>query len=342
MSKKSDHLVRPVKYQTIKNKLIRYSIGLLCLLQAAFLPSQHVYGEKIPVKNGAILTLSSHQDIIDFTVGCCFFANGGGGDPKFGAAMLTQALDMEKVIRIIDCDDIDPQAYTVCPFLMGSSGPDTSELQKSRAFYGLTEKTVLNMSAAATKALIAQSNVTLGGIIPIEIGGAATASALATAAWLDVPILDCDYSGGRSFPEISQMLPAIQGLQFTPLYSVDAYNNQVCILKAINSRMEERLGKLIASASFSLAGQAGLLLPFHKVQSSVQKGTLSQAYRLGKVLREASTRGEDVITSLENAINGRLIRIGTIINKTIEKSDSYYLGTITIEGKNNFLDFVQF
>lgn len=294
-------------------------VGLVCIFAQA---NSEIY-------------LNSYQDITDFTQGCCFFANGGGGDPHFGAKMLMEALDQGKVIRIIDCKDIDPQAYTVCPFLMGSSGPDTVELKKARELYGLKEKTILNMSAEATKALLKHSHVELGAVIPMEVGGAATASAVATAAWLDVPVLDCDYSGGRSLPEISQMLPAIHGMKMTPLYSVDSYNNQACVLEATNAMMEERLGKMIASASFGLAGQAVLLTPFYKVQSRIQKGTLSQAYRLGKLLREARLRGDDIIQTLEKATDGQLICIGTISNKAVEKNENYYIGTITVNSLEN-------
>lgn len=35
-----------------------------------------------------MLKLTAQQDIKDFTIGRCFFATGGGGDPKFGQKIM--------------------------------------------------------------------------------------------------------------------------------------------------------------------------------------------------------------------------------------------------------------
>ena len=278
--------------------------------------------------------LRTEQDIVDFTTGCCFFGTGGGGDPKFGAQLLTEALNAGKSIRIIESTKLKEDAFTICPFLMGSSGPDTEALQQARKFYGLTEKSVANMSKVAAELLLIQSKVNLEAVVPVEIGGAATASAVATAAWLDIPAIDGDYAGGRSLPEISQFVPAINGLQYCPLFSVDAFNNQVCILQATNQRMVERLGKLIAGASYSLAGQAGLLLPYKKVQASIERGTLSRAFRLGKALREAKTNGNDITKCITEVIGAKLIINGEVVSINGSEKDNYYIGEHIIEDKH--------
>ena len=48
-----------------------------------------------------MITITTNQQIEDFTRGCCFFATGGGGDPLFGQQMLREALDAGKQICII-------------------------------------------------------------------------------------------------------------------------------------------------------------------------------------------------------------------------------------------------
>lgn len=280
--------------------------------------------------------LQSQQDISDFTTGCCFFGTGGGGDPKVGEYLLQHVLNAGKTIRIVDSSELHEDTLTICPFLMGSSGPDTPALQQARTLYGLTQKTVANMSEAAARLLLAQSQTKLGAVIPIEVGGAATASAVATAAWLDVPTVDGDYAGGRSLPEISHCIPAINGLQYCPLASVDAYDNQVCVLHATNSHMEERLGKLIASASYSLAGQAGLLLPYKTVQSSLEKGTLHRAFRLGKALREAKEQKRDILACITETIDAHLIMKGKVIEINSAEEENYYVGEHLIAGIEDF------
>jgi len=172
-------------------------------------------------------TLSTQQDIQDFTNGCCFFGTGGGGNAEFGQAMLTDALNAGKKIQIIDSQTVHNDDWIVCPYLMGTSGPETDKTKQDKLKYGLLSKTVGNMPAAATKLLLQQSSkpINLSAIIPYEIGGAATASALATAAWLEVPTIDADFVG-RSVPEATQMLPAIHGLDLCPTASSDAFGNE--------------------------------------------------------------------------------------------------------------------
>lgn len=280
--------------------------------------------------------LCNHQDIVDFTTGCCFFGTGGGGDPKVGEQLLRDALSAGKKILIKNCSEFKDDTITICPFLMGSSGPDTQALEQARKQYGLTQKTICNMSEAAAKLLLNQSKLKLGAIIPIEVGGAATASAVATAAWLDVPTLDGDYAGGRSLPEISQFLPVINGLNYCPLASVDAYNNQVLILNATNSSMEERLGKLVASAAFGLAGQAGLLLPFKKISGSIEKGTLYRAFCLGRALRECREQGLDFVDCIRKIVDAQLVIKGKVVRINSEEKDNYYVGEHVIAGEGDF------
>lgn len=282
------------------------------------------------------LELKTEQDIIDFTIGCCFFGTGGGGDPLFGQQMLREALEAGKSIRIIEGSKLKDNPYTICPFLMGSSGPVTAELQKAQTFYGLTKKTISNMSKEAAFSLVKHLGVKLSAVVPIELGGAATASAIATAAWLDVPVVDGDYAGGRALPEISQFLPAIHGLSYSPLYSVDAFNNQVCLFQATNSRMEERIGKLIAGASFGLAGQAGLLRPYQEVESCIVKGTLTRAFMVGKTIRESKEKGEIFIDAVKNAASAKLVLRGKIVGNKTEEKDNYYFGEQYIEGKDEY------
>lgn len=64
-----------------------------------------------------MITITTNQQIEDFTRGCCFFATGGGGDPLFGQKMLREALDAGKQICIIDAKELPDEAWTICPYL---------------------------------------------------------------------------------------------------------------------------------------------------------------------------------------------------------------------------------
>lgn len=90
-----------------------------------------------------MITITTNQQIEDFTRGCCFFATGGGGDPLFGQQMLREALDAGKQIRIIDVKKLSDEAWTICPYLMGPApGPETEEAKKARQDFGLTQEVI--------------------------------------------------------------------------------------------------------------------------------------------------------------------------------------------------------
>src|SRR5262244_106852 len=102
-----------------------------------------------------MITITTNQQVEDFTRGCCFFATGGGGDPLFGQEMLREALGAGREIRIVDVKEFSPDAWTLCPYLMGPApGPESKDVTQAREDYGLTKEVVSNMSAAAARLLL--------------------------------------------------------------------------------------------------------------------------------------------------------------------------------------------
>lgn len=282
-----------------------------------------------------MLILDTQQKIEDFTRGCCFYATGGGGPPLFGQQMLNDVLNAGKKIHIIDVENVAQNAWTVCPYLMGSSGPQTEATKKIMQTYGLNEKTISNMPAQATQLLLSEMGIRLDAVMPLELGGAATASALATAAMLDVPVIDADYEG-RALPEISQMLPAIHNVDLLPIASCDAYGNQTLIKKTINQKMMERIGKYLSSASFGLIGQACLLKQLKEVRPYMLVNTLSKAYSVGIALRHAREKNENVSESIINLTAAKILFTGNIVSIDAQELEGYYVGDTIISGTETF------
>jgi len=193
------------------------------------------------------------------------------------------------------------------------------------------------MPMAATKLLLKQSSspINLAAVIPYELGGAATASALATAAWLDIPIIDADFVG-RAVPEATQMLPAIHGFDLCPTAGSDAYGNETLICKTVNRHMTERIGKFIASASFGLIGQATLLRQAKTLKPFMLQRTLSNAAYVGKLLRNSKEKRSNLISELAEVIGSRPLIEGVVSNFNGYEKDGYYVGEIFIDGVNDY------
>jgi DUF917 family protein len=278
-----------------------------------------------------MIILDTPQKMEDFVRGCCFYATGGGGDPLFGQKMLLDALHADKKIEIIDADTFTDDTWTVCPYLMGPApGPETEETRLAKLELGLKNETISNMPSEAVKLLLEDAQIKLGAIIPLELGAAATASALATAAWLGVPTIDGDYAG-RALPEVIQILPAIEGMNLLPIASSDRYGNQVIIKKSTGDKMTERLGKILATASYGLVGQATLLQPLAKLKSMMLFGTLSKALAVGEALRKARETNDTSLQAVLDLTGADVIYSGKITKFEASVASGYYVGNIYID-----------
>lgn len=284
-----------------------------------------------------MINIHSKQQIEDLVRGCCFFATGGGGDPEFGKKMLFDVVNCGKEINIVKISELADDNWTVCPYLMGPAPAknETEETKKCKVNFGLVTPRNENMCTIAVEKLLKIKNVKLGSVIPFELGAAATAAAIATAAWLNVPTIDGDYAG-RSVPEISQILPSITGINLLPITSCDQYGNVVTINEIINLKMIERIAKIMSLASFGLVGQATLLEPLHTVKNAILNGSLSKAIEVGAIIRTAAQ--EQNINKITALTNAKIIFSGYVIKHELSSADGYYTGDVVIQGSGEFIN----
>jgi len=277
----------------------------------------------------------NEQDARDFVRGCTFMGTGGGGDPEDGFKWLRSALDEDLVLTFTPHEKIDDEAWTVCPFLMGSIAPHTPETKQKMKELGLAEPTVQSVQAEAVRLLEEHARVEIKAIVPIELGGSNTPGALVAGAKLGITVVDGDYTG-RAIPEIPQTTPYLNGLTLWPIASVDRYGNKALILESTGYAMAERIGKFIAAASFGLAGQAGFLFKGKEMKRVVIPGTLSRCLEIGRMIRAARESARDPVDKIVEALNGWLLFRGKVTGKDWEDREGYYWGTHTITGTGDF------
>ncbi|MBG9981072.1 DUF917 domain-containing protein [Facklamia sp. DSM 111018] len=281
--------------------------------------------------------LKTRQEVEDFVRGCTFYGVGGGGLPENGIQSLMSEIEKGNEVGWIDPDDIADDAVTICPFLMGSIAPHTEEVKKEMEGFGLTEikYSEKEQLAMAMKSLADYMGVKIDAMVPIELGGANTPGGIAAGVLNGYPSVDGDYTG-RAIPEVLQTTPYIAQKKIWPVACVDAYGNKSFIEDVVNHRMVERIGKLIASGSYGLAGQAGFILSGKEMKELVVKGTMTECLELGKRIREAREAGENPVQASIQHLNGHLMAEGKVIKKETDDRLGYYWGTYTIEGQNEY------
>lgn len=282
-----------------------------------------------------MLAIRSDQEIQDFARGCTFMGTGGGGDPRDGIAWLKAARDEGKEIAWVNHTEIKDDAWTVCPFLMGSIAPLTEETKKKMQRLGLTKDAYKSIQAESVRLLEEYMDVKVGAIVAIELGGSNTPGAVAAASRLGIPAVDGDYTG-RAIPEIPQTTPYLNDLPLWPISSVDKYGNLAVIKESTGYEMAERIGKFIAAASFGLAGQAGFLFKGSDMKRVVIPGTLTTCLEIGRSIRESREAGRDPVREIIKELDGWLLFEGEVSKKEWEDKEGYYWGTHTITGLDDF------
>jgi len=283
-----------------------------------------------------MVKLKTRQDIEDFVRGCTFLGTGGGGSPEDGIKWLSTLMDQGKELGWIPADEIPDGVWTVCCYLMGTIAPKTEEIKRRMEWFGLTKRVIEFMPAEAAKELIQYAKVELGAIVPLEIGGGATPSAVVAGALFGVPVVDGDYSGGRAIPEVPQTTPIIFDQPMWPMASVDAYGNRAIIKEAVGYEMAERMGKMLSAASFELVGNAAFLLKGEAMKKTVVKGTLSKSLEIGRAIRQARESGADPVEAARKVVDGWILFKGKVTGKDWEDKEGYYWGTHTITGSGEF------
>ncbi len=280
------------------------------------------------------MKLKTIEQIEDFVRGCTFYGTGGGGDYALGVEALRAQLEKGHEIGWVDASELPDDAYTCCPFLMGSIAPLTAEtVQEMKEVYDLDEPMYDYTGQLATSVLALErvSGKKIAALVPIELGGANAAACLAAAAENGMFALDGDYTG-RAIPEIQQTTPFIYEKELMPITSTDAWGNTAILESAKNWRIAERLGKFLSAAAYTGSGQAGFLMSAAETKEILMHGTMTECYEIGKLIRESAAAGLDVPEVLADKLTGWVLCRGTVTKKEWWDEAGYYWGYHTITG----------
>lgn len=278
--------------------------------------------------------IESQEELWEFIDGCTLLGVGGGGNPEEGFKALSDALNEKGPIEWIDVDQVDDDAIALCIFLMGSTAPLTEEKIKKKNQLGLTTwKYPLNLANAVQE----WENYTgkkADIIIPLEVGGSNMPVPMAVAKKLGKTIVDGDYAG-RAIPEIFQISLMLEEVPFWPAASVDKYGN-ICIIKeAISLSVAERIGKYLSEVAFGSTGLAGFPITGKQLKRLLVRGSVSQAYKLGKVLKRVREGKENLRQALEKE-RAKLLFKGKVTKKEWKDEEGYYIGFHTLDGDDEF------
>lgn len=245
--------------------------------------------------------------------GSLFFGTGGGGSP-LEAQEIYESLSDKKPIQVTSLTDFKPTDVFITAFGVGSitaAGNPQQAIKK------------------AVSTLQNYLNTPIAGIIPVEIGPKALATAFLLASELNIPIVDADFVGGRSAPEVFLETITLFSIKRTPAVVINQNLDTALLLSANNYTFEEVFMRNFAIQSNNQALVVGYPVTKKQINLAISIGTVSDAANVGKLLLESS------FSSVLDYTKGKLLVSGKITAITNNTTPGFTTNTVEIKTNNN-------
>ncbi|MGC9149090.1 MAG: DUF917 domain-containing protein [Sulfolobales archaeon] len=285
------------------------------------------------------IVLRNEEDVLRLLTGLGIMGTGGGGSIEVGKRLLIKDIEIGP-LEIKDIETISDNQIIAVLYRMGSMAPMTTEKRLLEDKLGLRRVYLgEKFSMLALFLLERFLNIDVDVLAPLELGGSNTPTPLSIAHSTGKIFVDGDFAQ-RAIPEITQTTLCMRKISPTPAGVADRYGNTTIITKAISCEMAERIGKMLSVASLGTVAIAGFLMNGKQLKETIIPGTVSKAYEVGKVVREAVSSGDDPAKRLIEKVEGSYILFkGKIIDVNWrDDPEGYMIGMVYIKGSEEFKD----
>ena len=270
------------------------------------------------------------QDVEDLVVGAKILGAGGGGEVAWAKPMIEEIYTKNKQFRLLSIEEIPEDEIVI---IVGSVGGGVSEETKRR-LVGLPR--IRQKPEFVARQMLAEY---LGkepyAYLASEIGAANTVVPMYIAAMIDSFAVDADCCG-RAKPEISISTTNVKGLPVTPLSIVTPFGDVIILKEAVDDARAEDLCRYMAVASGGMCGVARCPAKGREIRDAVVPGSISEAIKIGKSVREAREGGENPVEALIKASNGFKLFHGKVKFFDRKEEEAFMWGNIKIAGIEDY------
>ncbi|MBU1322949.1 DUF917 domain-containing protein [Patescibacteria group bacterium] len=262
------------------------------------------------------MKLISKKDLFNLLTGSIFYGTGGGGSPQL-AKKIYQSLPKNQPIKLKSLNEFKSDNLFITTYTVGGLSQQ------------LIKKSIINQAQLIYQKCL---NKKIFGIIPVEIGPLSLALAIKMASNLNLPLVDADFVGGRSTPEVFLETITLFNLPRTPLLVI---NNQgkYQILKKSKSYLEEELFlRKFAEKSGGFALVLGYPITQQMASKTLVTKTVSLAIKTGKKLNQKKPVGQLLFQGKIYEI--KLLNQGSFTTKLIKIKNNNILAKLYLKNEN--------
>lgn len=230
------------------------------------------------------------KDFNYLLTGSTFYGTGGGGSPQIGRQIYQKIISQKQKLKLTNLTQCNPEDILITAFAVG--GLSQTSLPSKQIRKGL-------------KLLQKQISKPIKGIIPVEIGPLATAIAVNLATELNLPLIDADFVGGRSSPEVFLETISLFNIKRTPLVVVNSKKDVAMLTNASDFYFEENFLRTFASLSKETGYVLGYPIKQRLAKKSLCLGTVSQAIKVGQRLLKKEAVGKIIFS-------GKIVKINNL------------------------------
>jgi DUF917 family protein len=170
--------------------------------------------------------------------------------------------------------------------------------------------------------------------LPFEIGPNVFRQMLA-AAENSLPLVDADIAGYRAVPEVSLSSFNIHGVPAQPVLFSSAWGDIIHLEQTVSWQRMEDIGRHLAIVSGG--GVRGLMaFDGRTVREKSFNGTVSKARNVGRAIRAARERGQDVAEAAAREAGGHVLFRGIVQARINEDHTAFIWGTERILGTGDW------
>lgn len=272
-----------------------------------------------------VISISSVEDVEDLVLGATILGTGGGGSPELGKEILMSDLAKGRKLTIKSLHEISGDSLLVSPYSVGSIA--ASNRPRKTALIGAPFE-------CAIRILEETLSRKVGAIIPCEIGGGNTATALHIASKLGIPLVDGDLVG-RAAPELCQSTLHIFHLPAYPAVLASETGNVVIIKRYASMEDYEVMARSLAVLCGGMVSVIDSPLDKAIAEKVLIQGTVSNCLNIGRVVRRARDHGKDVVEATKSVLDGWNIFEGCITCLESEDRGGFLFADVVLKGIGN-------